>query len=218
MRRSLFLVFVGVFLLLPSAFAGPLEEGWTEAKQDEGITVYTRPVPGSKYKEFMGIVDVNAPIEVVEEVYRDYKSFPQWYGMCKEIRLVKDFNKDHKIVYFVVDMMGPVKDRDLVADVVFDVKSDQGKSFININALKDELVPVQSKYVRMTHLIGKYTLTRVNDNTTHVVYMVDSDPAGYIPAWLTNRLAKDQPFLTLKGLKEMVKKDIYYEKAGMKKG
>jgi len=219
MRRCLFPVFAGIFLLvlLPSAFAGPLEEGWTQAKQDEGITVYTRPVQGSKYKEFMGITDVNAPMEVVLQVYRDYRSFPQWYAMCREIRLLKDFNKDHKVIYFIADMMGPVKDRDIVVDVVFEENREPGKAFISMNALKDPIVPVQSKYVRMTHLVGRYTLTKINDNTTHVVYKVDSDPAGYIPAWITNAMAEDQPYLTLKGLKEMVEKDVYYEKAGMKK-
>lgn len=215
--RRFFLVFAGLCILIPSAFAGPLEEGWTQAKQDEGITVYTRPVQGSKYKEFMGITDVNAPMEVVEQVYRDYRSFPEWYPMCSEIRLVRDFNKDHKIIYLVIDMPVPVKDRDVVVDAVFEVNKEPGKTFILMNALKDPMIPIQGRYVRMTHLIGKYTLTRVNNKTTHVVYRVDSDPAGYIPAWITNALAKDQPFDTLKGLKEMVKKDVYYEKAGMKK-
>ncbi len=218
MRRFLFLVFAGFFILPATSFAGPLEEGWKQAKQGKGIAVYTRPVQGSKYVEFMGITDVDAPVEVVEQVFRDYRSFPQWYAMCSEIRLVKEFNKDHKIVYFVADMPFPVKDRDMVVDTVFEVDKEPGKTLILMNALKDPLVPVQSKYVRMTHLVGKYTLTRVNDSTTHVVYVVDSDPAGYIPASITNALAKDQPFDTLKGLKEMVKKDVYYEKAGMKKG
>lgn len=218
MRRFLFPVLVCFFILPASSFAGPLEEGWVQAKQGKGITVYTRPVQGSKFVEFMGITDVNAPMEVVEQVFRDYRSFPQWYAMCSEIRLVKEFNKDHKIIYFVADMPMPVQDRDIVVDTVLEVNKEPGKTLILMNAVKDPLVPIQNKYVRMTHLVGKYTLTRVNDNTTHVVYVVDSDPAGYIPAWITNRLAKDQPFDTLSGLKEMAKKDVYYEKAGKKKG
>ncbi len=217
MRRFLFLVFAGFFILPASSFAGPLEEGWTQAKQGKGITVYTRPVQGSKFVAFMGVTDVEAPMEVVEQVFRDYKSFPEWYAMCNEIRLLKDFTRDHKIIYFIADMPMPVQDRDMVVDTVFEVNKEPGKTFILMNALKDPIVPVQSKYVRMTHLVGRYTLTKINDNTTHVVYKVDSDPAGYIPAWITNAMAEDQPYLTLKGLKEMVEKDVYYEKAGMKK-
>jgi hypothetical protein len=217
MPRYFFLVFVSLFILLQSAFAGPLEEGWKQAKQGDGIIVYTRPIPGAKISEFLGITDVNAPMEVVLEVYRDYPSFPQWFGFCKDIRLVKDFTKDHKIMYYILSTPWPVTNRDVIIDVVFDVNKDQGKSIISINGLKDELVPIQSKYVRMTRLVGKCVLTRVNDSTTHVVYTVNSDPAGYIPAWASNLLAKDQPYNTLKGLKEMVKKDVYYEKAGMKR-
>jgi hypothetical protein len=47
-----------------------------------------------------------------------------------------------------------------------------------------------------------------------VVYIAKADPAGYIPAFVSNILQKDQPFLTLKGLRGMVKKDEYYERAG----
>jgi hypothetical protein len=48
-----------------------------------------------------------------------------------------------------------------------------------------------------------------------VIYTVKADPAGYIPAFISNVMQKDQPFLTLKGLREMVKKDEYYRKAGL---
>lgn len=217
MRRYVCLMFLCIFLTAPYAFAGPLEEGWKNAKQGEGITVYTKPVPGSDFKEFMGITDVDAPMEVLLALFKDIPSFPQWFGFCRDIRVEKDISDAHKLVYFILATPWPVKDRDMIIDVKFDVHQGQGRAVITMNALKDELVPVQSKYVRMTHLIGKCTLTRIDADTTHVVYMVDSDPGGNIPVSVNNMLAKDQPFLTLKGMKEMGKKDVYYEKAGMKK-
>lgn len=217
MYRYLYLILLCLFLQAPGASAGPLEEGWKIAKQSDGISVYTRPIPGSEFKEFMGVTDADAPMEVLLALFKDTPSFPQWFGFCRDIRLLKDVSDAHKIVYFILATPWPVKDRDIVIDVKFDVRKDEGKAIITMNALKDELVPVQSKYVRMTHLNGKCTLTRIDDNTTHVVYMVNSDPGGNIPVSVNNMLAKDQPFKTLKGMKEMGKKDAYYEKAGLKK-
>ncbi len=211
------LILLCLFFTVQGLSAGPLEEGWKNAKQGEGISVYTRPIPGTDFKEFMGVTDVDAPMEVLLELFRDTPSFPQWFGFCRDIRLLKDVSGSHKLIYFILATPWPVKDRDIVIDVRFDVHKDEGKATITMNALKNELVPVQSKYVRMTHLIGKCTLTRKDADTTHVVYMVNSDPGGNIPVSVNNMLAKDQPFLTLKGMKEMGKKDVYYEKAGLKK-
>jgi hypothetical protein len=215
MVRRIFAVMLGVFLCSLPAFGASPGQEWKLAKQGEGIEVYTRPVEGMDAKEFLGITDVDAPAEVILEVFRDIPSFPRWYGFCREIRMVRDFTAEHKIIYFVLATQWPTKDRDMVIDVVID--EDQEKCVISMSALEEELVPQDRKYIRMTHMIGRYILTDIGDGKTHVTYMVQSDPAGYIPAALSNILAKDQPYLTLKGLREMVKDDVYYEKSGLKR-
>ncbi|HNY66965.1 MAG TPA: START domain-containing protein [Deltaproteobacteria bacterium] len=210
---------VGILMLAQTAVAGPLEEGWTLSKQGEGITVYTRPIPGLPMKEFMGEGDVDAPLAVVQQVFLDFPSYTQWYGMCKEFRLLKTLNDkpNHYIVYYVLSSPWPVKDRDMVLDIQTEDLSREGKVILNIKAIPDELVPVSKKYVRMTRLIGKTTMTKVNDTKTHVVLTINSDPAGSVPIKLSDMVAKNQPFKTIQGLREMVKKDIYYQKAGVEK-
>lgn len=193
------------------------EEPWTFAKEGEGIRVYTRSVPGSSANEFMGVADVKAPLEVVIEVFKDIPSFPQWYGFCKEIRLLRQDGEFHRLIYFVLETMGPVKDRDMIVDVKDTRALAAGKTVIVMNALKDEIVPPTSTYVRMTEMKGSCVLTRVDSESTHVVYTVKADPAGYIPAFISNMIQKDQPYLTLKGLREMVKKDVYWRKAGLER-
>jgi hypothetical protein len=191
------------------------EEPWKLAKEAEGVKVFTRSVPGSAANEFKGIAEIDAPIEVIREVFEDIPSFTQWYGFCKEIKLLKHDPENHRVMYFVLKTMGPVKDRDFVMEAFDKFDKQSGKYTIAINALKEELVPIQDKYVRMTDLNATYSMNRIDQGRTHVVYTVKADPAGYIPAFIANIIQKDQPFLTLKGLKEMVKKDIYYQKAGI---
>ena len=193
------------------------EEPWKLAKEGEGIKVFTRPVPGSAANEFKGIADIDAPIEVIMEVFKDIPSFPQWYGFCKEIKLLKHDTENHRVIYFVLKTMGPVKDRDFVADINDDFDKPSGKYTIILNAVKEDIVPRQERYVRMTDISGTYDMTRMEQNKTHVVYTIKADPAGYIPAFIANIIQKDQPFLTLKGLKGMVQKDVYYQKAGVER-
>jgi hypothetical protein len=212
MRRS---AWIAVVLSVFFAVNLHAEEPWKLAKDAEGIKVYTRPVPGSAANEFKGIAEIDAPIEVIVEVFKDIPSFTQWYGFCKEIKLLRHDQENHRVMYFVLKTMGPVKDRDLVMEAFDKFDKQAGTYTIAIDALKEDLVPVQDKYVRMTDLNASYVMNRIDPDKTHVVYTVKADPAGYIPAFISNIIQKDQPFLTLKGLREMVKKDVYYQKAGM---
>lgn len=191
------------------------EEQWKLAKDSEDIKVYTRPVPGSSANEFKGIADIAAPLDVLVEVFRDVPSYTQWYGFCKDIKLLKHDPENRRIIYFVLKTLGPVKDRDFIVDTIENYDRQAGKDIITINAIKEDLVPRSSQYVRMTDVAGSCVMTRTDPEKTHVVYTIKADPAGSIPAFVSNIMQKDQPFLTLKGLREMVKKDEYYARAGL---
>ncbi|HOO44823.1 MAG TPA: START domain-containing protein [Deltaproteobacteria bacterium] len=217
MKSCCLLVMLVSLIASAQLYADEISQGWKKAKHGEGIQVYTRPSKDSPSDEFLGVTDVDAPLKVILEVFRDIPSFPQWYGFCRDIRLINRMSDTHEVIYFILATPWPVKDRDMVVDVLIEKQEEKGVAVISMNALKEEIVPVQENYVRMTRLIGKATLTERGDGKTHVTYMVNSDPAGYIPAAISNMLAKDQPYLTLKGLKEMVKNDKYYELAGIER-
>jgi len=217
MVRYAFTVILSMILCSQPALGAPQDEEWEPAKKGEGIEVYTRPVEGMDAQEFMGITVVDAPMEVILEVFRDIPSFPKWYGFCRDIRQIREYSDTHRLVYFVLATQWPTKDRDMVIDAVIDVDRVKGTAVISMKALEEEVVPRERKYVRMTYMIGRTTLTEIDGSKTRVVYRVQSDPAGYIPSALSNMLAKDQPYLTLKGLKEMVKEDVYYERAGLRR-
>ena len=206
---------IAIILSLFCAMGLHAEEPWKLAKEADGIKVYTRPVPGSAANEFKGVAYIDAPIEVIREVFKDIPSFPQWYGFCKEIRLLRHDTENHRVIYFVLKTMGPVKDRDFVAETTDSFDETSGRFTIILSGIKEDIVPRQDRYVRMTDISGTYDMTRVDRDKTHVVYTVKADPAGYIPAFIANIIQKDQPYLTLKGLREMVKKEVYYQKAGV---
>lgn len=212
MKKSVLIVVMALFAAVSCLHA---DEPWKLAKDAENIKVYTRAVPGSDANEFKGVADIEAPMEVIIEVFKDIPSFPQWYGFCKEIKLLKQDSEHHRIIYFVLETTGPVKDRDMVIDTKESTDLKAGTSVLTMTAFTEDYVPRTSTYVRMTDMTGTCVLTRVDRQTTSVVYTVKADPAGYIPAFISNMLQKEQPFLTLKGLRRMVKRDVYWEKAGI---
>ncbi|MDR6475798.1 hypothetical protein ABIE53_005686 [Burkholderia sp. OAS925] len=63
-----------LFLAQPS-FA---QDGWSPAKDSEGIKVYVRAVPDSPLKEFRGEVQLEATPDSVVRVLRDADAFRKW--------------------------------------------------------------------------------------------------------------------------------------------
>ncbi|MFY9397551.1 MAG: START domain-containing protein [Desulfomonilia bacterium] len=215
MRRFVLVVAVGLVFCAQGVFAAPPEgEGWELSKQGEGIDVYTRPVEGLDAKEFMAIGEVDAPLRVIMQVVRDIPSYPQWYGFCRDIRQLEEYNESHRLVYFVLATLWPTKDRDMVIEAVDVTDYEKGISKVTTRALKEEIVPLDKRYVRMTHMIGNITFTE-KDGKTHVVYTCQSDPAGKVPVSLSNMIAINQPYDSIVGLRKMVQKDEYWQKAGL---
>jgi len=212
MKKYLWTILV---LLCTFSSVSYAQEPWKLVKEADGIEVYIRSVPGSAIAEFKGVGDVDAPVEVVGEIFKDIPSYTQWYGFCKEIKLLKQDSEYHRLIYFVLKTLGPVKDRDFIVDTNYSVDRQTGKLSIALHAIREEIVPRKSKYVRMTDLNGYFEIRSIDKNKTHVTYMIKADPAGYIPTFFLNSIQKYQPYLTIKGLREMVKREVYYKRAGV---
>jgi hypothetical protein len=76
-----------------------------------------------------------------------------------------------------------------------------GSIHIEFQSTEDADLAVPRGVIRMPRLFGSYELTPV-EGGAHVVYTVDSDPGGSLPAWLVRRASKDLPYFTLKKLQE----------------
>lgn len=203
------LVLTSLFFLMA---AGGLkaEEPWSLKKDSAGIKVYTKAIQGSDLIFYKGMTDIDAPIEVVEEVVNDYASYSQWYWQCSESKVVQSDPDKGNIVFYVRIHPGwPVSDRDMVLYAMKLNDSKTGSVTYTINALKNAVVPLQAGIVRVTVFEGGWTLTKIGNSKTNVTYGCKVDPAGSIPKAIVNMNAIDAPFNSLKNLREMVKKDKY---------
>lgn len=219
MFRSLLLSVFLLGVMVNLAFAGPVEEGWKKVKDAEGIQIYTRPVKGLPMDEFMGVGNINAPITVVGEIWRDFPSYVQWFGDAKEFRIVKTYanEKDKWVAYFVYQTPSwalGVKNRDGIVDLIADDRtSTEGEGILTTHVINENLVPKCSKYARMPVFDCYVKLTKVSDNVTHIVYRVKAHPGGIIPGKVVEFVIVSQPFKTIQGLRKMVDKDVYWQKA-----
>ena len=58
----------------------------------------------------------------------------------------------------------------------------------------------------MPYLKGYWLLEAIDDQSTRVVYMVNTDPGGMLPNWLIKKITSYLPYYTLQGLRKQIKR------------
>lgn len=196
------LVFLAISVMLSiSSFA---EEQWEKVKDKNGILVYIRPVEGSSLNEFKGEGIVEFPIELVDKVLGDFQTATEWMPDCKISKLLEERSENHVFIYQEVKAPWPVSNRDYVIESTITKSPD--KVLRTIKASTHETAPVKKGIVRITDMEGQWVVTKVDENQTHVIYQVKSNPGGELPSWLANSAAQDLPYTTIKNLRKQVKK------------
>jgi hypothetical protein len=198
------IIFSTLFMITP--FLSFAEESWNKEFIKEGITVYTRLVEGSPLKEFKGEAVIEASMEVCKNVLVDIENHVKWRPDCIESKLIRKDGNDY-ITYDETKAPWPVSNRDVVLQNTMSTSRD--KIIFTFFALDNtDLVHLKEGVVRMTGLIGSWTLARQNGHTL-AIFQAKINPGGSLPAWLANKTSIDQPFKSLQGLKQMVKDQKY---------
>lgn len=183
---------------------------WELVKNRNEISVYVKIDEDSKMTGFQAISNINAPIELLHEILMDIPSYTKWFGKCKSIQILENYSDNHFLVYYIVSVPWPVTDRDLVAEVNFTIDPEKHFETVTVKGIsKKEFILKNNKYIRMVYFSGKCTLTRIDKNTTRVIYTVLADIGGNIPIKISNVFLKNQPYNIIKGLKEMCKNKKY---------
>ncbi len=201
-----------IFTLLIMVITGDLfskGSAWKSVLNKKGIKVYTRPFKGSSMDEFKGVAVINAPIEVVVNVIRDANNQKKWMANCSKSKIIKRINKNHIVVYNILNVPWPLSDRDIIIDTYLTEDLKNGKFLAKMKIYKKSIVPVNKKYVRITKFWASCSLKRIGPNKTHLIYMNKADPAAPVPKAIANMMAKNNPYNTILGMRRMVKLKKY---------
>ncbi|HNY65598.1 MAG TPA: START domain-containing protein [Deltaproteobacteria bacterium] len=187
----------------------PLNAGdeWVLVKESDGIRSFrnTSPEPGPISWKAEG--DVDAPLEALRELVLDFPAAPQWHWQCRECRLIRhDTGRRNFVFYFAIQGEWPMAPRDYVAYLRV-VPSPKDEFNCEIRAFRnssEEIVPLKSDHVRMTGVKASIRLTRIDQAKTRVEYTYASDPAGKVPLFLVGRVFAQIPFMSIKGMRDLM--------------
>lgn len=196
---------IALSLLLTNAVRA--EEAWELKKDAQGIQVYTRKVPGTKFREFKALTVVDAPVTNIIAVLKDAENFPEWMPDAENVKLlhIEDAEQYH---YIESPAPWPVSDRDGIYHLSYSQDADTNIVSIRI-AGAPEYLPEQSGKVRISTIEGFWRLTPLDNGSVAVHYQLYVHPGGNLPGWLVNRTVEDSPFTLLAHLKTRVQLEQY---------
>jgi hypothetical protein len=168
---------------------------------EDGITVEEEVDANRALPILFGTTTMNASAERIAAWVGAVHTYTEWQHNCEEARVLPQ-EDGTTLTYNRIGSPWPVSDRDVVLRSIRTNQTD-GSIHIEFSSTEDADLAVPRGVVRMPRLIGSYDLTPVEAGT-HVVYTVDSDPGGSLPAWLVRQASKDLPYFTLRNLQERV--------------
>ncbi|MDE2222914.1 MAG: START domain-containing protein [Candidatus Omnitrophica bacterium] len=203
--KKLCAVFLASSVLLSGFNAFGAEYPWALKLRQDGVSVYTRKVPGSDILEFKSDVIVNAPIKKVTAFFEDAREVPKWSYQCRRMRLVQDERPQSKVFYYVIHLPWPVTQRDCVFRRIKSVDPATGVVTYGLTGLPQRL-PQKRGNVRVTYLKTIWRFTPLKDGRTGVYYQQFSNPGGSLPPFLANALVVEIPYNSLKNFRTLVQK------------
>lgn len=184
---------------------------WREEQNKDGIRVATASREGSPYRAFRGEVVIDAGLNSLMAVLDDTDGFTRWMFNCKEARLIYKPSLLDRYQYLVNDFPWPAADREMLIRNRISQDPETRVVSVSLEAYAAESLPESVRgrlpagkgLVRVEELAGHFVLTPLADSRTAVEFQLHLDPNGDLPAGIVNALIVENPYETLKGLREL---------------
>ena len=174
---------------------------WKSSGETDGVQIYSKSEPGESLKYFKGVTRIKAPMKNVLAVILVRETFPEWfYNMLEDSTLSSD-NPDSSYCYIWIKGVWPTDDRDTVARVTVNQDPQTLAVAITARSAEQHRVPAKKDRVRIQTLYSGFTVKPISADETEVQLEGMADPAGNIPAFVTNMVASDLPAKTLINLR-----------------
>lgn len=196
--KNIFHIWCVAGLLVTTGHAA--ESGWEQKRDRDGIQVFTRNVEGSPYDAVRSttIVD-NVRLSALVALIEDAEACPNWADRCAESYVVERVSDAESYVYTHNDMPFPVKDRDVIAHVVWTQDADSLAVEMNSEAVAGKMEEVSGR-LRLQNANAKWRFEPLENGQVRIISEAHIDPGSSLPGWVTNMLLVDTPYETMKSL------------------
>ena len=197
-----------------SVFAAePGQNGdWKVVKQTSGVTIYSRPHPGSNLKEFKAVGGIDAVTETVHKVIDDVEAYTSFMPYTTECRVIA--RKPDSILTYQRVSPKIVSDRDYTLRIR--KKSwpvENGLAYLNRWEPANELGPAEKPGVfRVKVCAGSWLLEPAGEGKTRATYSVFTDSGIAAPPLVANTISETGISKLFAAVRKQVKDPKYQSK------
>jgi hypothetical protein len=197
-------------LLIVLSFWGRIfgQEDWKLNTSKEGMSVYTKVFPDSKFKAIKVELSLDATLSQLVAVVMDVNTGADWVYATKSSALLKRVSASEVVYYSEVKLPWPIHNRDFIAQLK--AVQDPATRVVTIyGPVVPDYMPVKKDIVRVRKSEGKWVITPIAKERIKVEYTIRLDPGGDLPAWLFNMFVTKGPAESFENLKLQLKKPQY---------
>jgi hypothetical protein len=205
MTRTIFFTFI---LLGFFSLSGRSQDDWKLKTDKDGINIYTRTFPDSKFKAIKVEVELDATLSQMVAVVLDVNTGAQWVYSTKSSVLLKQVSPSELYYYSEVSIPWPAANRDFIAQLRA-VQDPRSRVVTIYGPVFPDYLPVKKDIVRVRRSEGKWIISPLGKGKIKVEYTLRVDPGGDLPAWLVNMFVTKGPFESFKKLKEQLQRPVY---------
>jgi hypothetical protein len=189
------------------------DEGWEKIRDEDGIVVHKKEVPGSPLVAFRGTGVVDAPLSKVVFVLIDLARTKEWVERVVEGRIVRQISETEYVTYTHLGAPLIVSDREFVSRAKISMEPGKLVRF-TMNATEDPDAP-RGKYVRGELIGSSWEVRPVDATHTLVTAEIHADPKGSLPKAIVNFLQTSWAYKTITALRKQASKADITENAQM---
>jgi hypothetical protein len=177
--------------------------GWVFHSRKDEVDIYLKTEPGSTINMCRGNGEINADVETIGMVFRDFAHRCEWDLMCAETREIQPLDWRSGVQYSLFKAPWPVSARDFLAVGRYETNTlgKKGNYFswsASLPLSDTKLLPVPKGTVRGSLFWAGLYVEPCPGSTPQnprckVVYCLSSDPNGSIPKSLVNAANVGQP-------------------------
>jgi hypothetical protein len=205
MTRTIFFTFI---LLGCFSFSGRAQDDWKLKTDKDGINIFTRTFPDSKFKAIKVEVELDATLSQMVAVVMDVNTGAEWVYSTKSSVLLKQVSPSELYYYSEVSIPWPAANRDFIAELRA-VQDPHSRVVTIYGPVFPDYMPVKKDIVRVRRSEGKWIISPLAKGKIKVEYTLRVDPGGDLPAWLVNMFVTKGPYESFKKLKEQLQKPVY---------
>lgn len=201
-------VSVILFFVVFSFTAALAQTKWELNSRSDGIKIYTGVISGSNIRVVKVECAFKAKMSQFVAILLDVENSADWLYRTKICKVIRKDSPQDLYYYSIINLPSPAKNRDFVCHLT--VNQDRNTKIVTINGQAEpSMVPLVNDIVRIKNANSQWTITPEANGMLKVVYTLQVNPEGNLPADLVNTFITDGPEQIFDNLRSELEKSDY---------